>query len=135
MEIRLGVVGCGYGKSVTIPAFRVDARCRVTAISAASLQNAQRAASELEIEHAYGDWRQLVASPAVDAVVVAVPPHLQTDIVLGALEEHKHVFAEKPLAIQVADARRLAEEASAAGVANMVDFNFTAIAAFVRARE
>ncbi len=135
MEIRLGVVGCGYGKSVTTPAFRVDARCRVTAIAAASLQTAQRAATELGIEHAYGDWRELVASPAVDAVAVAVPPHLQTDIVLGALQEHKPVFAEKPLAAHVADARRLAERVAAAGVANMVDFNFTAIAAYARARE
>jgi predicted dehydrogenase len=135
MEIRLGVVGCGYGKSVTIPAFRIDSRCRVTAIAAASLPNAQRAASELGIEHAYGDWRELVASPAVDAVAVAVPPHLQTDIVLGALQEHKPVFAEKPLAVHLADARALAEGATAAGVANMVDFNFTAIAAFARVRE
>src|SRR5258707_10881583 len=98
MEIRLGVIGCGYGKNVTTPAFRADSRCRVTAIAAASPHSARCAASELGIEHAYGDWRELVVSTAVDAVAVAVPPHLQTEIVLGAIAAHKPVFAEKPLA-------------------------------------
>jgi predicted dehydrogenase len=135
MEIRLGVVGCGYGKNVTIPAFRVDPRCRVIAIAAASLQSAQSAASELGIEHAYGDWRELIASPDVDAVAVAVPPHFQADIVQGALQARKPVFAEKPLAIHLAGAHRLAEHAGLAGVANMVDFNFTAVAAFAHARQ
>lgn len=42
MEIRLGVIGCGCGKSVIIPASRADGRCRVTAVAASSLNRRGR---------------------------------------------------------------------------------------------
>jgi len=134
MEIRLGVVGCGYGKSVIVPASRADARCRVTAIAAGSLNSARLAASELGIARAYEDWRSLVADSSVDAIAVATPPHIQPEIIQGSLQAKKPVFAEKPLAVEVRDALLLAELAASSGLPNMVDFNFTSVTAFARAR-
>ncbi len=135
MQIRLGIIGCGYGKNVVVPAFRADARCRIVSIAAAKIDSAQSAATQLGIEHAYGDWRRLVEDPAVHAVVVATPPVAQPEIVLGALRSRKAVFAEKPLAAGVGDVREMAGMAASSGLANMVDFNFTKITAFTIARE
>jgi predicted dehydrogenase len=135
MQVRLGVVGCGYGKNVIIPAARADRRCQVVAIAAASVNSAQSAAAELGVARAYGDWRKLVADPQVDAVAVATPPCFQPDVVFAALQARKPVFAEKPLAVNVVDARRIVDQAASSGLANMVDFNFSSIAPFVRARE
>jgi predicted dehydrogenase len=135
MEIKLGIVGCGYGKNVAVPAFRADARCRIVAIAANSADSARLAATQLGIEHAYGDWRRLVEDTAVHAVVVATPPAAQPEIVLGALRSQKAVFAEKPLGVGVDDVREMANKAAASGLANMVDFNFTRITAFTLARK
>jgi predicted dehydrogenase len=134
MEIRLGVVGCGYGKSVIVPASRADARCCVTAIAAGSLNSARLAANELDIACAYGDWRKLVADSSVDAVAVATPPSIQPEIILAALRARKPVFVEKPLAVEVREARSLAELATSSGLPNMVDFNFSCVTAFTKAR-
>jgi predicted dehydrogenase len=135
MQIRLGVIGCSYGKSVIAPAFRADPRCKIVAIAASRLSSAQEAAAQLELEHAYGDWRQLIEDSGVDAIAVATPPSAQPEIVLRALECRKAVFAEKPLATSVADARKIAERLGSPQPPNMMDFNFTQISAFVRARE
>jgi predicted dehydrogenase len=135
MTIRLGIVGCGYGKAVMAPAFRADSRCHLEAIAASSQQSAGAAASQLGVARAFGDWRGLVNDSSVDAVAVAVPPHLQPEIVLAAIQAGKPVFAEKPLAVRIADARRMAEQAESCRVANMVDFNFSAIAPFLQTRK
>jgi len=135
MQIRLGVIGCGYGKNVMVPAFRADVRCGVVAIAAATLDSAQSAATRLGIKRAYGDWRRLVEDLTVDAVAVATPPAAQPEIVLAALHSRKPVFAEKPLATSVADAQQIVAKATLSHMPNMVDFNFTQIAAFTRVRE
>jgi predicted dehydrogenase len=135
MQIKLGVIGCSYGKNVIAPAFRADPRCQIVAIAASRLASAQEAAAQLEIEHAYGDWRQLIEDDGVDAIAVATPPSTQPEIVLRALECRKAVFAEKPLAASVADARKITDHLGPSQPPNMVDFNFTQISAFLRARE
>jgi predicted dehydrogenase len=135
MTIRLGMIGCGYGKAVMAPAFRADSRCQIVCIAASRQENADAAASQLSIPRAFGDWRGLVHDAGVDAVAVAVPPHLQPEIVLEVLKMGKPVFAEKPLAVRIADARRMAEQAEQVRVANMVDFNFSAIAPFLQVRK
>ncbi|HLY97456.1 MAG TPA: Gfo/Idh/MocA family oxidoreductase [Candidatus Angelobacter sp.] len=134
MTIRLGIIGCSYGKAVMAPAFRADSRCQIVSVAASRQESADAAASQLGISRAFGDWRGLVHDASVDAIAVAVPPHLQPEIVLEVLKTGKPVFAEKPLAVSIADARRMTEQAELARVANMVDFNFSAIAPFRQAR-
>lgn len=45
---------------------------------------------------AYGDYLSAIADPAVDAVVIAVPPAYHLDLALRALDAGKHVLVEKP---------------------------------------
>ena len=68
----------------------------------------------------YDDYHDLVASPRVDAVVVAVPPTLHPAIVEAACRAGKPLLVEKPLATSLAEARRIAAMVSASGVRAMV---------------
>ena len=68
----------------------------------------------------HGDYRDLVANPRVEAVVVAVPPMLHPAIVEAACREGKPLLVEKPLATSLAAARRIASLVSASGVRAMV---------------
>ena len=63
----------------------------------------------------YGDYRMVMDDPAVDAVVIAVPPHLHLSLTLEALAARKHVIVEKPAFPQLADFERAREAALAAG--------------------
>ena len=68
----------------------------------------------------YDDYRDLVASPRVEAVVVAVPPMLNPAIVEAACRAGKPLLVEKPLATSLAAARHIASLVSASGVRAMV---------------
>ncbi len=52
---------------------------------------------------AYGDYRAAIDDPAVDGVVVAVPPAFHLDLTLAALAAGKHVLVEKPAFPLLAD--------------------------------
>jgi myo-inositol 2-dehydrogenase/D-chiro-inositol 1-dehydrogenase len=79
-------------------------------------------------------YREALADPAVDAVVIATPTPLHADMVERAAVAGKHVFCEKPLSLDVAGGRRATAAAVAAGVALQVGFQRRFDPDFVTAR-
>jgi predicted dehydrogenase len=61
------------------------------------------------------DWTEVVADPAVDLVAITTPNFLHQEMALAALEAGKHVYCEKPLALDAAGARAMAEAAAGGG--------------------
>jgi len=133
--IRVGVVGIGFGQHVHVPAFRADGRAAVTALCASTLERARGVADRLGIEHAFGDFRALCASTVVDAISMAVPAAVQPAVVAEAARHGKHVFCEKPVALDAAAAHAMLAAVRAAGVVSAVDFEFGEIPAWRQARE
>jgi len=66
------------------------------------------------------DYEQIIADPSIDALVVAAPAAHHARIAQDGLAAGKHVFVEKPLALNVADAEQLCKTADAAGRVLMV---------------
>ena len=130
----MGVAGIGFGQQVHVTAFRSDPRCRVAAIAASTLERAKGAAETLGIEKPFGDWREMVLDEEIDAISIATPPLIQTQIARAALDRGKAVFCEKPLAANEADALEMSAAANRAGLANMVDFEFPEAEEWQRAK-
>jgi predicted dehydrogenase len=82
--IRVGIVGCNFGRAVQLPAFRADPRCEVIALAGSDAVRAAELARETNVPRAYGDWRTLVEDDAVQAVVIATVPTLQVQIAAQA---------------------------------------------------
>lgn len=133
--IRLGIVGSNYGRSVQLPAFRADPRCAVVALAGSEAARTLERAREAGIPKAYGDWRALIDDDEIDAVAIATLPSLQPEIAIHALARGKPVFAEKPMARDLTGARAMLDAARASGRPAMVDFNFTQVMAWLRAKE
>ncbi|MGN6573485.1 MAG: Gfo/Idh/MocA family protein [Pseudolabrys sp.] len=132
--IRVGIVGSNYGRTVLLPAFRADTRCAVVALAGSDLARTRGFADAAGVARAYGDWRGLVDDAGVDAVAIATRPDLQPAVALAAIALGKPVFAEKPMAGDLAGARAMFEAARDKGVAAAIDFNFHQIAAWQRAK-
>ena len=79
-------------------------RFTVTALADPSLLVRNAMSSRYGIEHCYADYRQLLDSRDVDAVVVATPHGTHAEIVLAALDAGCHVLVEKPMCITLTDA-------------------------------
>jgi predicted dehydrogenase len=132
--IRIGIVGCNYGRLVQLPAFRLDPRCEVVALAGRDAVRTAELANAVNVPLAFGSWEQLVEHPEVDAVAIAAMPGLQPAIAIRALELGKPVFAEKPMAADLAGAQAMAQAADASGRATTVDLNFCEILAWRKAK-
>ncbi len=133
--VRIGIIGAGFGQQVHVPAFRLSSGCEVRAICASRLDRAQQAAHALGIPLATDDWQDLVADRNIDALTMAVPPSVQATIALAAAQAGKHLFCEKPLALDAAQARTIAEAARRSKVVHAIDFIFPELPAWQTARE
>ena len=97
-KYRLGIIGAGmYGK-VLMRCFQQDSRAEIVWVNSASEATTKAAAEEFGIEQWTLDYREILADPDVDAVVIATPPYLHAEQLIAALAAGKHVLVEKPLA-------------------------------------
>src|SRR5918993_1205129 len=104
MAVGIGFIGTGFARSVQMPAFAACEGARLVSVASGSVGNAEKAAKEFGLEHFTGDWRETVAHPEVDLVCITTPPNLHREMVLAAISEGKRVLAEKPMAMNVAEA-------------------------------
>ena len=140
-DIGIGLVGGGYmGKAHAVAlsavgaVFDTDLRPRLEVIAAASPATAEQYRRAYGFARGTGDWRDLIADPKVEAVVIASPQATHREIALAAFAAGKPVFCEKPLGASLADARAMVAAAEASGQPNMIGFNYvrTPATQFVR---
>ncbi|HSF64170.1 MAG TPA: Gfo/Idh/MocA family oxidoreductase [Paracoccaceae bacterium] len=140
-DIGIGLVGGGYmGKAHAVALSAVGAvfdtalRPRLEVIAAATPASAARYARAYGFARAAADWRDLVADPRVQAVVIASPQSTHRAIAEAAFAAGKPVFCEKPLGASLEDARAMVAAAEASGLTNMIGFNYvrTPATQFVR---
>ena len=116
-KIRWGVMGvAGIAVKKVIPAMQKAMHAEVTAIASRDLVKAQGAAATLGIAKAYGSYEALLADPEIDAIYNPLPNHLHVPWSIRAAEAGKHVLCEKPIALNVADARVLIAARDRTGV-------------------
>ena len=85
---------------------------------------ARRRRPGLGFARSTGDWRALIADPAVDLVDITTPNTLHLPIALAAIEAGKPVYCEKPLAPNALDAKRMVDAAERKGLKTAVGFNY-----------
>lgn len=98
-------------------------------------ETAQAAAAEIGCEYWTDDYHQLLARPDVDAVDICVPNHMHAEIVEAAAAAGKHIYCEKPLAMDVVEAKAMVAAVQAAGVITQMTFNFRFVPAVLRAQQ
>jgi predicted dehydrogenase len=81
------------------------------------------------------DWRKVVERKDIDIIDVCTPTFLHRDIVLAAAQNGKHIFCEKPLALNYSQAKEMYEAAEKAGVLNYVNHNYRRTPAVAYARQ
>jgi myo-inositol 2-dehydrogenase / D-chiro-inositol 1-dehydrogenase len=96
---------------------------------------AERRATALGCDFWTSDYHELLAHPALEAVVIATPAADHADAIIAAAQAGKAVLCEKPIASELADADRAIGAARDAGVILQIGFQRRFDRAFRRARE
>lgn len=122
--LGVGIIGCGYWGPNLIRNFCALSSCKVIGICD---QRQERTAfiknnhPELKVFDSDDD---LIADPAIDAVVVATPVSTHFRLGKAVLESGKHLLMEKPFTQTSAEAEKLIEIAAKSGLTLMVDHTF-----------
>ncbi|GER90986.1 hypothetical protein KDW_51480 [Dictyobacter vulcani] len=104
--LGLGIVGYGGFGEFTAKAYAHMPQVRIVAITDVDATRRNAAASTYHAT-AYETYEQLLADPAVEIVVINTPPWLHAAQAQQAALAGKHIFLEKPLAIDLAEADNL----------------------------
>ena len=129
--IGVGLVGTGYmGKCHALAWNGVKAvfgdgpRPLLVHLAEVNADIARQRADEFGFARSTGDWRELIADPEVDVVSVTTPNAFHAEMAIAALEAGKHVWCEKPMAVALADAERMAAAARASGRVAVLGYNY-----------
>jgi myo-inositol 2-dehydrogenase/D-chiro-inositol 1-dehydrogenase len=111
--VRIGIAGLGrlgrrHARNLAerVPGATLAAACSPIGEELAWARN------DLGITSTFDDYAQMLRSPSIDAVFLVTPTSLHAEQIIAALRAGKHVFCEKPLSLDVADCRRVEEEAA-----------------------
>lgn len=125
-DFGIGAVGAGFiMRDVQLKAY-ADAGFKVAAITSRTPEIAHEVAELRSIPKVYDTLREMLRDPEVQILDIAVPPHLQLDIVRQAVEQGKYlkaILAQKPLALNYESAAAIVELCTAAGMPLAVNQN------------
>jgi predicted dehydrogenase len=122
--IKVAQIGCGYWGPNLLRNFSAHADCHVKLVADHDPMRRKYVEAMYSRTATCHDWRDAIADPDIDAVVVATPASTHYALVKAALEAGKHVFTEKPLAMRLAEADELATLAGAGQRTLMVGDTF-----------
>jgi predicted dehydrogenase len=102
------MVGAGQiARDRHVPGFRRIPGVELVAVVNRSPASSRRAAEEHGFRRTCAHWRELLADPEVDAVVIGTWPYLHAPITLAALDAGKHVLTQARMAMNAGEARAM----------------------------
>ena len=120
--MKIGVIGAGGMVRYHVEGFRAGG-AEVAAIADVRKDAATRVAQSLGIAKAYGSVEEMLKVEQLDAVSVIVPNKFHAPLAIQALQAGKHVFCEKPPALNAGEVEQMIAAAKASGRQLMFNFN------------
>jgi predicted dehydrogenase len=135
--VRVGVIGTGWWATFAhIPSLLAYEHAEVVALCDPDPDRLQAAAQQCGGRpRTFTDYRELIASADVQAVVVATPHAQHYPVARAALDAGLHVLVEKPMTLSAADAYDLVERSRRAHLHVVVGYTYQFTAAAKEARE
>ncbi len=114
--VTIGIIGCGRISNTHLRAMEKMSGIRVKYACDILIEKAQTAKANFAfIENVVEDYNVILADKEVDAVYVLTPNYLHYTITLDALNAGKHVFCEKPVAVDYAKSLEMKKTADRVG--------------------
>jgi predicted dehydrogenase/threonine dehydrogenase-like Zn-dependent dehydrogenase len=124
-SVRLGVIGAGnYASSMLLPHLKTNDKVVMSTVATSSSLSSENARRKFAFAQATTDYQQILADPAIDAVLIATRHSSHARLVCEALSAGKATFVEKPLALSVEELQTIGRTIAKCGNARlMVGFN------------
>ena len=142
-KIKLGLIGCGWYGMVDVNAALKAGGVEIVALSDADSAHLNDAASEIEKKQStrpaeFKDYRELLNTPGLQAVIIATPPHWHALPFIAACKKGLDIYEEKPLAYDIREGRAMVDAARQSGKVIQIGFQrrqseaFQQVAQYIR---
>jgi predicted dehydrogenase len=108
-QLMIGIIGTGWRGMDHVREFKAIPNAQVIALCDTDSKFLADGKKVIPEAATFGDFREMLAIPKLDAVVVATPDHTHAAISAAAMRAGKHVYCEKPLTHTVHEARALTD--------------------------
>lgn len=115
-KARIGIIGAGWWAAANhIPVLKTLPDCEIVAVNRLGADELAEVRNIFGIERGFEDFREMLATVAMDGVVISSPHILHFEHASAALAQGCHVLVEKPMTTTAKDARELVALAAKAG--------------------
>lgn len=113
--LNVGIIGFGFiGKVhafgyLNLPLFyeALPLRGRITHVCTGSQESAERGRAQIDAMVATTDYRAITENPDIDIVHICSPNHRHKEALLSAMAHNKHIYCDKPLVVNRAEAEEI----------------------------
>ena len=135
-KVNIAVIGTGRMGSVHVRNIaRLIPEANLVAVCDIRLEVAQAVADECGIQRVVKDYHELLADKTIEAILIATSTPTHAFIMKDVARAGKHIFCEKPLALDLAEIDEALAEVEKAGVKLQVGFNRRFDKSFQRVHE
>jgi predicted dehydrogenase len=141
--LGIGMVGYGFiGKVHTLSYLNLPyyynpmpAKLKMIGVASVPKKEAEEGVEQAGFEFATDNWKDLIARDDIDIIEVCTPNYLHKEIIIEALKAGKHVNCEKPLAMNLDEAKEITKVAdSYPELISQVTFEYRYQPAMMRAK-
>jgi len=109
-NINWGIIGCGDVAEIKSgPAFQRVEHSNLVSVMRRNADKAEDFAKRHKVPHWTNSAEDIVANKEINAVYIATPPSTHLEYALQALKANKHVYLEKPMALDAKQAQQIVE--------------------------
>ena len=119
-KLKIGIIGAGYMGGVHAGILARDERVQILAVHDIATESAKRLADSCGARVAESTTEVI---ESCDAIHITTPNTKHTEVAIAAAEAGKHVFCEKPMATNLADAQSVLDAANKSGAVFQVGHN------------
>ena len=134
VKVRWGLIGTGRIAASYGEAFGKTKNAQLVAVADVQVEAAREFAERFGCR-AYGSYEAMIANDRIDAIVICTPPLWHESIAVDCMERGYHVLCEKPLAITLDSAYRMADVARRTGVVFTMASKFRYVPDVMRAHQ
>jgi len=145
MRKRLGVAIVGYGfigrvhayGYLNLPLFyqTLPAKVKLVGVCTAHIQTAKKAKDEVGFAVATTNYKDLLKRDDIDIIDCCTPNYLHKNLLIDSMRAEKHVYGDKPLAMNLKEAEQILKVAQETKVVHQMAFEYRFIPAIMRAKE
>ncbi|MCL2358643.1 Gfo/Idh/MocA family oxidoreductase [Candidatus Bathycorpusculum sp.] len=120
-QIQIGLIGAGGVGQMHLKHGLMLRDAKITAVADTAKPTLERAKA-LGIKNIYTDYTEMLKNPQINAVIIALPTHLHHSCALQAAESGKDIFLEKPITVDVQEAKEVISAAQRNSVKLMLGY-------------